>query len=136
MLSLLNLKIPNPTTFIPPVPTVIQGQMLPDVEIRLLILGQLPRAVQHRPLELVQLSQSLVAGIAVVRLDDDRRTCVLLWIELCTDDGSRKTGPAAGCDKFERGQFAVGAAVEDVVDDVDVHWVPLSVDALREVRRW
>jgi hypothetical protein len=65
-------------------------------------------------------------------LDDDRRTCVLLWIELGTDDGSRKAGPVAGGDEFECGQFAVRAAVEDVVDDVDVHLDALLVDMLRE----
>jgi hypothetical protein len=123
MLSILNLKIPNPTTFIPPVLTVVQGQMLPNVEIRLIVLGQLPRAVQHRLRKLVQLPQSLVAGIAVIRLDDDRWTSVLLWIELCANDGSRETGPATDGDEFVRRQFTVGTAVEDVVDDVDVHWM-------------
>jgi hypothetical protein len=105
--------------------------MVPNVEIRLVILGQLPRAVQHRLREFVQFRQGLVTGIAAICLDDDRRTCVLLWIELGTDDGSRKAGPVAGGDEFECGQFAVRAAVEDVVDDVDVHLDALLVDMLR-----
>jgi hypothetical protein len=105
--------------------------MVPNVEIRLVILGQLPCAVQHRLREFVQFRQGLVAGIAAICLDDDRRSCVLLWVELSTNNGGRKAGPVAGGDEFECGQFTVGAAVEDVVDDVDVDWMLLSVETLR-----
>ena len=48
---------------------------------------------------------------------------LFFWVELCTDDGGRKIEPVAGGDKLECRQFAVWAAVEDVVDDIDVHFV-------------
>lgn len=48
---------------------------------------------------------------------------LFFWVELCTDDGARKIEPVAGGDELECRQFAVWAAVEDVVDDIDVHFV-------------